>query len=306
MAGQAAEGLVGVGDAEALVRPLRLRQIGIGLVDAGQHRACPRAGEEVDRPILGVGVGGAEALDHLPVAKAQRAGARRGSALDRAAHHAEERGDVAGVARWQAGRILEEGRGPGQRCHIASVLLLGIDQLRVGGGQEDDGIHPDLGQVGAAGLTVDDNPLQRAGVAAQLEQRRGERLAALGIPLGTIDLDHAARAFDVHQVDGVGRQDSQVDLEALVVPGDLEVVQDLVAVRQVIAQVADDLTLNLVDRLADGDDLGHQAAPSMACSTISRACCSRSHALSRRLRASMADAPICKRVSRSGQGIVRF
>ena len=73
-----------------------------------------------------------------------------------------------------------------------------------------------------------------------------------------VDIDEPARALDVDEVDGVRRDDGDVDLEGLAVAQDLEVVQDEVARRQVIPQVRDDLTLGVVHRLADRDHRGHQ------------------------------------------------
>jgi hypothetical protein len=116
-------------------------------------------------------------------------------------------------------------------------------------------------------VAVGDQPAECLDVAAQLGQGGTERLASLGIPLAAVDVDIAMRPFDVDQVDRVRRDDRQIDLEHLAAAPDLEVVQDRVRIRQMIAQMSNRLPLRVVDRLPNCDHLGHQASPSIADST---------------------------------------
>ena len=78
---QPAQGLIGITHALALSLALSRRQIGIGLVEPQPHMARGWTGELVVGPILGVAVGAAEALLHLPVAEAQRSRALLRDAL---------------------------------------------------------------------------------------------------------------------------------------------------------------------------------------------------------------------------------
>ena len=136
-----------------------------------------------------------------------------------------------------------------------------ILHVGVGCGHQHRGIDMDAAELPVGGMLVADKRLQRLGVAAQERERRVVRRAPLGIPLAAVDIDQAARALDVDYVDAVRTEQCKVDLEDRVPLPELEVVNDGEAVRQMVAQVGNRLPLRLVDRLADGDHLRHQAAP---------------------------------------------
>src|SRR5690606_33748821 len=105
-------------------------------------------------------------------------------------------------------------------------------------------------------------------MAAQLAQWRWIWRAPLRVPLVAVHIDGAARALHVDQVQGVRRQQRDVDLKALALSLDLEVVKQDETVWQAIPQVSDGAALCIVDRLAYWDHFGHQPLPpSIALST---------------------------------------
>ena len=147
------------------------------------------------------------------------------------------------------------------------VPAAGVLHVRVGRGHEHRGldVHAAEGLVGRT--LVADQRLQRLGVAAQHRQRRVVRRAPRGVPRAAVDVYQAARTFHVDQVHAVGPEQGDIDLEDLAALPELEVVDDGKGIWQMIAQVGDRLPLGVVDRLADGHDLRHQAAP---CPSIQR------------------------------------
>ena len=88
-----------------------------------------------------------------------------------------------------------------------------------------------------------------------------------------MDIDETARAFHINHVHAVGADQRNVDLEDVAALPELEVVDDGESVRQMVAQIGDRLPFGVVDRLTDGDELGHQTALccSIQCSTRARA-----------------------------------
>ena len=77
-----------------------------------------------------------------------------------------------------------------------------------------------------------------------------------------MDIHEAAGAFHIDQVHALRPEQARYRSRRCWLPlPELEVVNDREAVRQVVAQIGDRLALGVVDGLADGEDLGHQAAP---------------------------------------------
>ena len=139
-------------------------------------------------------------------------------------------------------------------------------------------------------------------MVAELGEWRVEGLPPFWIPFRAIDIDVAARAFNVEEIDGVRGKNSDVDLEHLGPLAHLEVVEDQPIIRQMISEEADRLALGIICGLADGEDLGHQLPPaSIACSTSSRALSSSSTARARSSQAFSATSLISRRRDSAGQ-----
>ena len=130
--------------------------------------------------------------------------------------------------------VLEERRCLLDRRYAQRVASSLVHERRVGSSEHDDRVDIDVLEVAAAGLAACDDALDGARVPTELGERRAEGLPPLRVPLGPVDINEPAGALDVDEVDGVRRDDSDVDLECLTIAGHLEVVQDEVARWQVI------------------------------------------------------------------------
>jgi hypothetical protein len=123
--------------------------------------------------------------------------------------------------------------------------------------EENDCIDEHSIQISLPRLGCCKKALQRPSMAAELEQRGCEWGTALWIPLRAIDIDQTAGTFDINQIKGMGSQNSYIYLEGLISALDLEVVDDQVAIRQLIPQMGNRQALCVVDGVANGDHCGH-------------------------------------------------
>ena len=210
------------------------------------------------RTVLRVPVGPAQPLLYLPRAEARRPLPRLGPTHNRLLHGAELRADVGGSPRRDAARGLEEGDALLEVGDGRPVLAAGILHEGVGCGHQHRGIDVQPRERAVRRVLVADQRLQRLRVPSQNRERRLVRRAPLRVPLAAVDVDVTARALDVDHVDAMRPQQGDVDLVELVPLLQFEVVNEGEGVRQVVAQVGDRLPLGVVDRLTDGDDLGHQ------------------------------------------------
>ena len=207
--------------------------------------------------ILRVAVGAAEFLFDLPVAVAGWRAPRLGAPHDGAPYLCQVTPDVGGPARGDTLGRLEE---RGALCEIGDcrcVLTARILDVGIGCRHQYRGVDVYAAERPVGRMLVADERLQRLGVAAQDGERRVVRRTALRIPLAAVDIDQPARTLHVDDVDAVRTEQCDVDLEHIAVLPELEVVDDGIAVRQMVAQVGDCLPFGLVDRLADCDHLGH-------------------------------------------------
>ena len=288
-------------DAAALAPALRFRAVGVHRVDANPGRpAALRAEEGVPGAVLRVPVGSAELLLDLPVAVAGRRVPRPGLTDDRLPHLAEVGADVGGPAVRDPGSRLEEGGAFAEVGDRRPVLAARVLRQRIGGGHQHRGVDVQAAERPVGRIPVADQRLERLRVLAQERQRRVVGRAPFRVPLAAVDVDEAARALHVDHVDAVRPEEGDVDLVDLVALPELEVVDDGEGVRQVVAEAGDGLPLGVVDRLADGDHLGHQAVPwaSIQCSTRARASRSRPIASCRAVRTANARRP-SRRIRRS-------
>ena len=166
---------------------------------------------------------------------------------------------------------MEEAFGAVEGSGGFGVFAAGVVELGVGGGENDDGIDVELVELGAGGVAVGDQAFEGAGVAFEFAEGGAKGLATFGIPFGAVDVDSASGAFDVDEVNGVGGEKGDIDFEVLAVTGDFKVVDEGVSVGEAIAQVGDDEAFGIVDGLANRNHLCHQAAASIADSSISLA-----------------------------------
>ena len=244
---------VGIGNAQGLRLALGIRKIRVGLVH-------PQAGRATGKGVFGavLGIGGSSAqlfLDH-PVAKARHAG--------RGLHHLQGMQDqtlllqdAPGKARRNARGVLEIPLRVLELHHPVCIKLFAVAQMGIRRGQHNGCIHIHVIQLVPPRMGLGDQALHRARVPAQLGQRRRERRPPLRKPLAAIHVDAAARALHVDQVQGMGREQREVNLKALALALDLEVVQQGVVVGQAIPQVGDRGAFGVIDRLAYGDHFGH-------------------------------------------------
>lgn len=93
---------------------------------------------------------------------------------------------------------------------VQSTLILDEGIVRR---QQHRGLDMGAAQLGESGIALPDQGGHGLGVLAQGGQGGVERLATLGIPFGTVNVDQPPRAFDIHQIEGMGSQHRQVDLE---------------------------------------------------------------------------------------------
>ncbi|MPM31968.1 hypothetical protein SDC9_78525 [bioreactor metagenome] len=165
--------------------------------------------------------------------------------------------DVFGEARRDARGIFEVALCVLQLHHPVCIQLLAIIQVSIGRSEQDGGIDVHTVQLIPTGIGLSHQALHRARMAAQLAQRRWIRRAPLGVPLVAVHIDGAACALHVDQVQGVRGQQRDVDLEALALPLDLEVVKQDETVWQAIPQVSDGAALCIIDRLAYRNNFTH-------------------------------------------------
>ncbi|MCY1354744.1 hypothetical protein D9M69_411350 [compost metagenome] len=244
---------VGIGNAVDLRLAHVFRLVGVSLVH-------PQAGRATRESVLGtelrVGLRRPELFFHFPVPEALHGGGWL--------HHLQGMQDqplllqdILGEARRNACGIFEVALRVLQLHHPVRIKLLAVVQMCIGRGEQDGGIHIDVVQLMSPRIGLGHQALHGAGVAAQLAQRRRIGRAPLGVPLVAVHIDGAARALHVDQVQGVRRQQRDVDLEALTLPLDLEVVKQNETVWQAIPQVSDGAALCIVDRLAYWDHFRH-------------------------------------------------
>src|SRR5690606_14773883 len=108
------------GDEQLLLLALLRRLVGVSLVGADNRRRL-RPDDRVEGAVLGVAVGPAELLDHLPVAETLRARARLRDPLERLDDDVVVSADVLRLACWDARAVLEERRRLLQRRNVRSV-----------------------------------------------------------------------------------------------------------------------------------------------------------------------------------------
>ena len=245
---------VGIGNAQGLRLALGVRKIRVGLVHPQAGRAT---GKGVFGAVFGVSGSGTQLfLDH-PVAKARHAG--------RGLHHLQGMQyqalllqNAPGKARRNSRGILEVALGVLELQHPVCIKLFAVTQMRIRRGQQNGCIHINVIQLVPPRMRLGDQALHGTRVPAQLGQGRRKRRPPLGVPLAAIHVNAAARALHVDQVQGMGCEQRQVNLKALALALDLEVVQQGVAVGQAIPQVGDRGAFGVVDRLAYGDHFSHQ------------------------------------------------
>ena len=252
---------VGIGNAQGLRLALGVRKIRVGLVHPQAGRAT---GKGVFGAVFGVSGSGTQLfLDH-PVAKARHAG--------RGLHHLQGMQyqalllqNAPGKARRNSRGILEVALGVLELHHPVCIELFAVAQMGVRRGQQNGCIHINVIQLVPPRMRLGDQALHGTRVPAQLGQGRRKRRPPLGVPLAAIHVDAAARALHINQVQGMRREQREVDLKALALTLDLEVMQQGVAVWQAIPQVGDRGAFGVVDRLAYGDHFGHYLLASLNC-----------------------------------------
>src|SRR5438309_898486 len=161
----------------------------------------------------------------------------------------------------QKSRVYEKAFAVAKIDHGIPVSPLGVAQHDVRGSQEHGCRDPDTAQ-GARSTGSRKKAMQKARVLAQFGQRRGKWCATLGMPLAARHVYFTVGRLHVYEKNCVRSNDSDIDLEPLsIVAAQLKVVQDAVPHRQMIAQIRNGLSLGVVRRLSDGDDLRHSSLP---------------------------------------------
>ncbi len=231
--------------------------IRVGLINTQPGMTAALTQQVVFGAIFGITIRAAQLLLHLPVTKHQRRALGFSIAGDRLGNLAVETADAIQPVIRNAGFVAEIFQAVLEVGHVRAVDTRLIKYGGVIGGEQYRGMHMGLAQLDQAGIAFTDDTSQYFGMVAKLGKRRMERLPPFGIPLGAIHINIAPRTFDIHQVNRMGREDGDIDLEHLLPLAHLEVMKYQPALGQMIPEKANSLAFRLVCGLADGDDLCH-------------------------------------------------
>ncbi len=185
--------------------------IGIGAIDAQAHAAA-FAGEDVMGAILCVALVATQLLFYLPVAIDQGRGSGLRLAQDGMLDQGQQVADIAGHVCRYIGRVLKVGQAFLQAYDIGAIAAIVINNIDIGRGQEDGGAHINPLHFGSRAIVRSEHTFKNPGIQARLAQGRTVRLAPLGIPLGAKDLNQAAHAFDIDDIDTMGSEYREIDL----------------------------------------------------------------------------------------------